>query len=409
MPMFEYKARDRSGKTIVATMEATSERDVAAALRDKGLFVSEVKAPKKGLNTDLKLPAWMDPGSRPNVRDVTIFSRQFATVINAGLPVVQSLAILQRQSDKEGFKAALKKIREDVETGVPLSDAIAKYPAIFNRLYVYLVKAGEVSGNLDGILERVASYMEKQAELRGKIQTALTYPTVVLVIALGVTFFLLTGIVPQFAGILEQLGGEMPLLTRILVGISDFLKAAWWTLIVAAVGAAFGIRIYYRTSNGRRVIDRLLLRMPVFGPLIQKTAIANFSNTFGLLLRSGVNIIESLEITKGAAGNAIVEDIIDETKDAVQRGEQISTTLVKHPTVFPPLVSSMTAIGEETGGVDSMMQKVAEFYEREVDEAVASLTAALEPALIVFLGGIVGFIVAGMFLPMFSIIGELSG
>lgn len=409
MPMYEYKARDRSGKTIVATMEATSERDVAAALRDKGLFVSEVKAPKKGLNTDLKLPAWMDPGSRPNVRDVTIFSRQFATVINAGLPVVQSLAILQRQSDKEGFKAALKKIREDVETGVPLSDAIAKYPAIFNRLYVYLVKAGEVSGNLDGILERVASYMEKQAELRGKIQTALTYPTVVLVIALGVTFFLLTGIVPQFAGILEQLGGEMPLLTRILVGISDFLKAAWWTLIVAAVGAAFGIRIYYRTSNGRRVIDRLLLRMPVFGPLIQKTAIANFSNTFGLLLRSGVNIIESLEITKGAAGNAIVEDIIDETKDAVQRGEQISTTLVKHPTVFPPLVSSMTAIGEETGGVDSMMQKVAEFYEREVDEAVASLTAALEPALIVFLGGIVGFIVAGMFLPMFSIIGELSG
>lgn len=409
MPMYEYKARDRSGKTIVATMEATSERDVAAALRDKGLFVSEVKAPKKGLNADLKLPAWMDPGSRPNVRDVTIFSRQFATVINAGLPVVQSLAILQRQSDKEGFKAALKKIREDVETGVPLSDAIAKYPAIFNRLYVYLVKAGEVSGNLDGILERVASYMEKQAELRGKIQTALTYPTVVLVIALGVTFFLLTGIVPQFAGILEQLGGEMPLLTRILVGISDFLKAAWWTLIVAAVGAAFGIRIYYRTSNGRRVIDRLLLRMPVFGPLIQKTAIANFSNTFGLLLRSGVNIIESLEITKGAAGNAIVEDIIDETKDAVQRGEQISTTLVKHPTVFPPLVSSMTAIGEETGGVDSMMQKVAEFYEREVDEAVASLTAALEPALIVFLGGIVGFIVAGMFLPMFSIIGELSG
>ncbi|MDZ7801379.1 MAG: type II secretion system F family protein [Trueperaceae bacterium] len=409
MPVFEYKARDRSGKVVAATMEATTQREVATALRDKGYFVSEIKSPKRGLNTDIKLPAWLDIGSRPNTRDVTIFSRQFATVINAGLPVVQSLAILQRQTDKQGFKNALRRIREDVETGIPLSDAMAKFPGIFNKLYIYLVKAGEVSGNLDGILERVAAYLEKQAELRGKIRTALTYPTVVLVIALAVTFFLLTGIVPQFANILNQLGGELPIITKVLIGISDFLINFWWLLILIIVGAVVGLGLYYRTPNGRRVMDRIALRLPVFGVLIQKTSIANFSNTFGLLLHSGVNIIEALEITKGSAGNAVVEDILDETKESVQRGEQISATLMKYPRVFPPLVSSMTAIGEETGAVDHMMHKIAAFYEREVDEAVASLTAALEPALIVFLGVVVGFIVAGMFLPMFSIIGQLSG
>jgi len=408
MPVYEYKARDRTGKLIAATMEAASERDVAASLRQKGYFISEIKAPKSGLNADIKLPKWLDFGSIPNARDITIFSRQFATVINAGLPVVQSLSILQRQAEKQGLKDALRRVREDVETGQNLSDALSKHPRLFNKLYIYLVRAGEVSGNLDGILERIATYMEKQAALRGKIRTALTYPTVVLVIALAVTWFLLTGIVPQFAQILDQLGGELPVITRALIAISDFLRFQWWLLAVIIVAAVVGLVLFRRTPNGRRVIDRLLLRTPVIGTLVQKTAIASFSNTFGLLLRSGVNIIESIDITKGTAGNAIVEDILTETKDAVQRGEQISTTLSKYPRVFPPMVSSMVAIGEETGAVDSMLQKVADFYEREVDEAVESLTAALEPALIVFLGVIVGFIVAGMFLPMFSIIGQLS-
>ena len=409
MPVFEYKARDRTGKLIAATMEAGSERDVAASLRQKGYFISEIKAPKSGLNADIKLPKWLDIGSRPGLRDVTLFSRQFATVINAGLPVVQSLSILQKQADKQGMKDALKKVREDVETGLPLSNALAKFPAIFNRLYVYLVRAGEASGNLDGILERVASYQEKQAELRGKIKSALTYPVVVLVIALGVTYFLLTGIVPQFATILDQLGGDLPVITQVLVAISDFLLNQWW-LLFGIIGLLIaGFIFYYRTNHGRHVIDRLSLRLPVFGPLVQKSAIASFSNTFGLLLRSGVNIIESIDITKGTAGNIIVEDVLEETKEAVQRGEQISNTLTRYPNVFPPLVSSMIAIGEETGAVDSMLEKIAQFYEREVDEAVSSLTAALEPMLIVFLGVIVGFIVAGMFLPMFSIIGTLSG
>ena len=409
MPAYEYRARDRTGKVITASMEAASQRDVATALRDKGLIPTEIKAPKSGLNADIKLPAWLDIGSKPNARDVTLFSRQFATVINAGLPVVQSLSILQKQAEKQGLKDALKKVREDVETGLPLSEALAKFPGIFNRLYIYLVRAGEASGNLDGILERIASYQEKQAALRGKLKSAMTYPTVVMVIALGVTYFLLTGIVPQFAGILTQLGGELPLITRILMSISDFLVNQWYLLPVIIGSLVFGVGYAYRTDKGRHVIDRLLLKMPIIGNLVQKTAIASFSNTFGLLLKSGVNIIESIEITKGTAGNVIVEDVLSEAKQAVQRGEQISATLVDHPLVFPPLVSSMIAIGEETGAVDGMLEKIASFYEREVNEAVEGLTAALEPMLIVFLGGVVGFIVAGMFLPMFAIIGQLSG
>lgn len=409
MPVFEYKARDRTGKALVATMEANSKRDVATVLKEKGYYVTEIKEPGSGLNADIALPVWLDPTAKPSFRDVTLFSRQFATVINAGLPMVQSLNILQQQAEKQGLKNALKKIREDVETGIPLSDAMGRFPGIFNGLYVNLVRAGEASGNLDGILERVAAYQEKQSALRGKLRSAMTYPAVVLVIALGVTYFLLTGIVPQFAGILTNLGGELPLITRILMAISDFLINLWWLLIIIIASVVMGINFYYRTNHGRHLIDRLLLSAPVIGNLVQKTAIASFANTFGLLLRSGVNIIESIDITKGTAGNVIVEDVLEETKMNVQKGDQISNTLKEYPRVFPPLVSSMIAIGEETGAVDSMLEKIADFYEREVDEAVEGLTAALEPMLIVFLGGIVGFIVAGMFLPMFAIIGTLSG
>ena len=409
MPAYTYKARDRSGKLIEAVMEAASQRDVAANLREKGLIPTEIAVPKTGMQADIKLPAWLDIGGKTNLRDVTVFSRQFATVINAGLPVVQSLAILQRQAEKASLKDALKKIREEVETGLPLSEAMGKHPKIFNRLYVYLVRAGEASGNLDGILERIATYQEKQAALRGKLKSAMTYPGVVLTIALGVTYFLLTGIVPQFAGILTQLGGELPIITKILMALSDFLTNQWWVLALMIVGTIGGITLFYRTDKGKHVIDALLLKTPVVGNLIQKAAIASFSNTFGLLLKSGVNIIEAIEITKGTAGNIIIEDVLEEAKQSVQRGEQISATLINRPKIFPPLVSSMISIGEETGNVDAMMEKIASFYEREVNEAIEGLTAALEPMLIVFLGGVVGFIVAGMFLPMFAIMGQLSG
>ena len=214
---------------------------------------------------------------------------------------------------------------------------------------------------------------------------------------------------PQFAGILTQLGGELPIITKILMALSDFLTNQWWVLALMIVGTVGGVTLFYRTDKGKHVIDALLLKTPVVGNLIQKAAIASFSNTFGLLLKSGVNIIEAIEITKGTAGNVIIEDVLEEAKQSVQRGEQISATLINRPKIFPPLVSSMISIGEETGNVDAMMEKIAGFYEREVNEAIEGLTAALEPMLIVFLGGVVGFIVAGMFLPMFAIMGQLSG
>ena len=271
-----------------------------------------------------------------------------------------------------------------------------------------LVRAGETSGGLDVILDRLASFLEKELELRGKIRSAMTYPAIVFVFAVGVAYFLLTGIVPQFAQILTDLGSELPLLTRFLIAVSKFLQAATLPLLLLAVVLVFVYRWYYGTPQGRKVIDRIKLRIPVFGNLNRKTAVARFSRTLALLLSSGVNIVESLDITKGTAGNVVVEEIVEAAKQRIQQGDPLNLTLAQHPFVFPPMVSSMVAIGEETGALDTLLSKIADFYEREVDEAVASLTAAIEPLMIIFLGVIVGMIVAGMFLPLFRIIGTLS-
>ncbi|RIH90962.1 Type II secretion system protein F [Calidithermus terrae] len=404
MPSFNYKARDREGRVIAAVIEAEDIRTAARSLRDKGFFVAEIKEQGRGLQADVKLPG-LDRG--PSLKDLAVFSRQLATMLSAGLPIVQSLAILEKQTENKKFREIIKEIRTEVEGGTTFSDALSKHK-LFSRLYVNLVKAGETSGTLDAILDRLATFLEKDLELRGKIRSALTYPAIVFVFAIGVTYFLLTGVVPQFAGILSGLGSELPLLTRFLIAISDALRAGTPLLILLAIVGYFAYRAYYRTEQGRRVVDRIKLRMPVFGNLNKKSALARFSRTFGLLITSGVNIVESLDITKGTAGNAIIEDILEETKTTIQAGEPVYATIQAYPQVFPPMVGSMIAIGEETGALDVMLQKIGDFYEREVDEAVSSLTAAIEPVMIVFLGGVVGLIVAGMFLPLFQIINTLS-
>ncbi len=404
MPIYHYRARDRQGRTIAATIEAADVRAAARVLRDKGYYVTEIKEPGKGLQAEISL-GFLERG--PGLKDIAIFSRQLATMMAAGLPIVQALAILEKQTDNKKFKAMLKEVRTDVEGGTAFSDALAKFP-VFGRLYVNLVRAGEASGTLDTILDRLASFLEKDLELRGKIKSAMTYPTIVFVFAILVTYFLLTGIVPQFAQILTDLGSELPLLTRFLIAVSNFLRSSTLWLVVGAVVFYFAYRAFYRTDRGRRVVDRLKLRMPVFGTLNKKSALARFSRTLGLLLSSGVNIVEAVDITKGTAGNAVVEDILEETKNTIQVGEPLNATLLRYPEIFPPMVASMVAIGEETGALDAMLQKVADFYEREVDETVESLTAAIEPIMIIFLGGIVGMIVAGMFLPLFQIINTLS-
>jgi len=404
MPLFHYRAKDRQGRSIAATIEAEDIRSAARVLREKGYFISELKEPGKGLQAEVSIPA-LERG--PSLKDIAIFSRQLATMLSAGLPIVQAIAILERQTENKKFKNILKEIRSDVEGGSSFSDALDKHKS-FSRLYVNLVRAGETSGTLDSVLDRLATFLEKDLELRGKIKSAMTYPVIVLVFAFIITYFLMVGIVPMFAGILTDLGSELPLLTRVLIIIADFLQHGILYIIGFALISYFAFRYYYATERGRRVIDSLKLRMPVFGNLNKKSAIARFSRTFGLLVSSGVNVIEAMDITRGTAGNAVVEDILGETKESIQVGEPIHSTLLRYPQVFPPMVSSMIAIGEETGALDTMLQKVADFYEREVDEAVSSLTAAIEPVMIIVLGAIVGAIVAGMFLPLFQIIGTLS-
>ncbi|MBO1437111.1 type II secretion system F family protein [Meiothermus sp. CFH 77666] len=404
MPTYQYKARDRQGRLINAVIEAEDMRTAARNLREKGLFIAEIKEPGKGLQAEIKLPG-LEP--KPGLKDLAIFSRQLATMLNAGLPIVQALAILERQTEKKKFQAMLKEIRTEVEGGANFSEALSKHK-LFSRLYINLVRAGETSGTLDAILDRLATFLENELALIGKIRSALTYPAIVFVFAVGVTYFLLTGIVPQFAQILTGLGSELPLLTRALMGISDFLRQGTIFILLIVVALVFAYRAYYRTDKGRHQIDQIKLKLPVFGNLMKKSALARFSRTFGLLISSGVNIVEALDITKGTAGNAIVEDILEQTKIAIQSGEPVYTTIQAHPQVFPPMVSSMIAIGEETGALDTMLTKIADFYEREVDEAVSALTAAIEPLMIIFLGFIVGVIVAGMFLPLFKIIGTLS-
>ena len=404
MPTYQYKARDRQGRLINAVIEADDMRTAARNLREKGLFIAEIKEPGRGLQAEVKLPG-LDP--QPGLKDLAIFSRQLATMLNAGLPIVQALAILEKQTEKKKFRAILKEIRTEVEGGANFSEALSKHK-LFSRLYINLVRAGETSGTLDAILDRLATFLENELALIGKIRSALTYPAIVFVFAIGVTYFLLTGIVPQFAQILTGLGSELPPLTRALMGISDFLRQGTIFIVLIAVALFFAYRANYRTDKGRHQIDQIKLKLPVFGNLMKKSALARFSRTFGLLISSGVNIVEALDITKGTAGNAIVEDILEQTKFAIQAGEPVYTTIQAHPQVFPPMVSSMIAIGEETGALDTMLQKIADFYEREVDEAVSALTAAIEPLMIIFLGFVVGVIVAGMFLPLFKIIGTLS-
>jgi type IV pilus assembly protein PilC len=405
MAVFEYRVRDRSGKILTSSMEAETMSQVRDLLRAKNMMIVEIKPPKAGLNADVKIPFLSD--RPPGLKQVAIFSKQLATLINAGVPLVQSLNILQKQLENKAFQAIMKTIRTDVESGTPFSEAIAKHPKVFNRLYINLVRAGETSGTLDSVLERIAAFQEKDLALRGKIKSAMTYPVIVLVFAIGITYFLLTTIVPQFANILVQLNAPLPFITRMLMAVSEFLQNSTLIIVAAIVVIVFAYRAYYATPKGRRIIDDIKLRLPVFGNLIQKSAISSFARTFGLLISSGVNIIESLDITKGTANNAIVEETIENAKNVVMVGEQMSSSLATSR-IFPPMVVSMVSIGEETGALDSMLDKVGDFYDREVDEAVDGLTAAIEPIMIVFLGAIVGTIVAGMFLPMFSIIGALS-
>jgi type IV pilus assembly protein PilC len=398
---FAYKVRDQSGKLVEGQLEAEDATLVVGKLRQMGYTPIAVEAKHDNkLKADIKIPGL---SGRVKLKDVAVFSRQFATMINSGLSLIRSLAILAEQTENEELARVIGEVRLDVEKGVSLSAAISKHPKVFSRLYIAMVRSGEIGGVLDAVLMRLADTIEKQVELRRKVRSAMTYPIVALSLCLVIAAAMLLFIVPQFKAIYTDLGGQLPLPTRVLISLSDLLKT-WFPLFILAAGiGVYFFRRWIKTENGRMIWDRFKLRMPVFGLLTRKTALARFSRTLAALTRSGVGILEALDIVAETSGNEVVSVALRETQSAVKRGDTLARPLEQHE-VFPPMVTQMISVGEETGALDEMLDKIADFYDSEVTATVDALTSLIEPLMIVVMGTIVGGMIISLYLPMFNII-----
>ncbi|MDQ4063511.1 MAG: type II secretion system F family protein [Actinomycetota bacterium] len=398
MAVFTYKARSRAGEILEDKIEGNDTKSVAITLRQQGLLVIDIKEQGVG-NKDI-----LAPFKKVKLSDLVIFTRQFATMINAGLPIVRCLYVLSEQTDNKKLKEVLEDVRKDVEAGLALSETLEKHPKVFSKLYTEMVRAGEIGGILDEVLLRVASQLEKDQELRRKVKSAMTYPLVVMVLAILAASFMLIFIVPIFATMFEDLGGTLPLPTRVAMFLSDILTSIWGVFIYA--GAGLGIYLFLRwkkTENGRKAVDPYMLKIPAkIGDIILKVSLARFARTLGTLSAAGVPILQALEITATSAGNFVIERALLKSREAIREGLPIYQPLEEEP-VFPPMVTRMIAVGEETGDIDGMLTKIAEFYESEVDAAVKALTSIIEPLMIVVVGGIVGGIIVAMYLPMFKI------
>jgi type IV pilus assembly protein PilC len=398
--VYTYKALDReSGEIQQDQMEGSNSTAVAITLRQQGLFVIDVKERSTLTQTDI-----LGPLKKVGLRDLVVFTRQFSTLINAGLPIVRSLYVLSEQTQNPKLKEVIDAVRGDVEAGLSLSEALEKHPEAFNRLYVEMIRAGEIGGMLDGVLLRIADQLEKEADLRRKVKTAMIYPLFVMGFAFLTLTFLLIAIVPVFAGLFEDLGGTLPLPTRIVIAVSNILTSLWGIVVYLALGAAIFVFLRWRkTEEGRKVWGRISLKIPLkIGDVVHKVALARFARTLGTLSAAGVPILQALEITATSSGNWVVENALLKSRDSVREGIPIYKPL-ESEAVFPPMVTRMIAVGEETGDIDGMLQKIAEFYESEVDAAVKALTSIMEPAMIIIVGGIVGVIIISMYLPMFRI------
>jgi type IV pilus assembly protein PilC len=395
---FTYRVRNRQGEILQDQMEGNDPLSVASQLRQQGHLVIDIK--EQGVaQRDL-----LQPFKKVKLGDLVVFTRQLSTMINAGLPIVRALYVLSEQATNQKLKEVVVQVRKDVEAGLALSEALDKHPEVFSRLYVEMVRAGEIGGILDGVLPQVAHQLENDQELRRKIKSAMTYPIVVLVLAVLAASFMLIFIVPIFARMFEDLGGTLPLPTRVAMGISDILAGIWGVFVYAGLGAAvFGFLRWKNTEEGRRIWGRASLRVPFkIGDVIQKVALARFARTLAALSAAGVPILQAIEITATSSGNWVIENALLKSRDAIREGLPIYRPLEDEP-VFPPMVTRMIAVGEETGDIDGMLAKVAEFYESEVDATVKALTSIIEPLMIVVVGGIVGGIVIAMYLPMFKI------
>jgi len=404
MPVFVYEARNRQGTIRKGELEAADDAAVIAHLRSQALAPLKVK-PKGGVKFDL---ANYLPLNKVSVKELVVFTRQFATMIDAGLPLVQCLDILASQQVNKHFKTILLQVKESVESGSTFADALRKHKATFDELYVNLVAAGEVGGILDTILNRLAAYMEKAEKLRRQVKGAFIYPAAVLVVAIGVVTAMLIWVIPVFKKMFEDFGGTLPVPTQIVITLSDFMEHNILFIIAALVAAFMALMRFYKTDRGRKLLDLWALKVPVFGTLIQKVAVARFSRTLGTMISSGVPILDALDIVARTAGNKTVELEVYRAREAISTGKTIAEPL-QGSKVFPPMVVSMVAVGEQTGSMDAMLQKIADFYDNEVDAAVAALTSLLEPMLMVFLGGAVGGLLVAMYLPIFKIAETVGG
>jgi len=400
MPTFEWKGTARNGQATGGVQVADSKDAVIAMMRRQQIVVTAVKEKGK----EIALPKF---GGGVSPQAIAIFTRQFSVMIDAGLPLVQCLEILGNQQDNKTFKRVLIQIRQDVESGSNLADSMRKHPKVFNDLYTNMVAAGEAGGILDTILQRLATYIEKAVKLNSQVKSAMIYPVAVISIAVCVVAVILWKVIPVFASLFESLGAELPLPTRVVIALSNFIASFWWLIGMLLIAGWFATKKYHQTYKGKRVLDGLLLKMPVLGILLRKIAVARFCRTLATLTASGVPILDGLQITARTAGNSVVEDAIMATRKSVEEGKTISEPL-GDTEVFPPMVVQMIAVGEQTGALDTMLSKIADFHEEEVDTAVAGLMKLLEPILIAFLGVCIGGIVIAMYMPMFSLIGQLG-
>jgi type IV pilus assembly protein PilC len=401
MPVYTYKGTDKKGASISGEASATSKSELQNQLRRQQ--ITPTKMSEKG--KEFNLPTF---GSGIDSKELAVFTRQFSVMIDAGLPLVQCLEILAGQQENKIFQKVLTATRASVEGGATLSAAMRAHPKVFDALYVNMVEAGETGGILDTILQRLSTYIEKNVKLKRAVKSAMVYPIGVLSIAAAVIILLLWKVVPIFATLFAGLGVDLPLPTKIVIGASNFVGSIFGLLlVVAAVGIVIGIKVWYGTTQGRYILDSIILKLPVLGILMRKIAVARFTRTLGTLIASGVPILEGLDITARTAGNAVVERSLQQVRKSLEEGKTLTEPL-KDSQVFPGMVTQMISVGEQTGAMDAMLQKIADFYEEEVDAAVKDLLTALEPIMIVFLGVVVGGVVISMYMPLFSLIGKLS-
>jgi type IV pilus assembly protein PilC len=402
MPVFTYRGTNRAGGSVAGEMTATSKAELQTLLRRQQ--ITPTKMSEKG--KEFNLPTF---GGSVTAKELAVFTRQFSVMIDAGLPLVQCLEILASQQENKLFQKVLTGTRSAVESGSTLSAAMKQYPKVFDPLYSNMVEAGETGGILDTILQRLSGYIEKNVKLKAAVKSALIYPIGVISIAGAVITLLLWKVVPIFATLFAGLGVDLPLPTKIVIGLSNFVGSIFGLLIVVGIVAGiFGLKIWYGTPQGRFIMDSIILKLPVLGMLMRKIAVARFTRTLGTLISSGVPILEGLDITARTSGNAVVEKALFQVRKSLEEGKSLTEPL-KDCAVFPGMVTQMISVGEQTGAMDAMLQKIADFYEDEVDSAVKDLLTALEPIMIVFLGLVVGGVVISMYLPLFSLIGKLAG